>query len=124
MRVKFQLDNLAEVTTELIEASIEHAHSVVIARIREEYLEAPPEPVVVAETLLAGAALLRSLSSRLALDKREARLAGHQLETGKRFPAILAVADAAEAEALELLKPWLRHGAKTETPALLTAGVK
>ena len=124
LRVKFQLDSLAEVTSALIEASIKHAHGIVINRIREEYLDAPPEPVIVAETLLAGAALLRSLSARLALDRREARLAGHQLETGKRFPAMLAVAEAAEAEALELLKPWLRHGAKAEAPALLTTGVK
>lgn len=122
VRLKFQLDNVPEATTELVTASIDNAHSVVLERIREEYLEAPPESVVVAETLLAGAALLRSLSSRLALDKREVRLAGHQLETGKRFPALLAVATVAEEEALRLLTPWLRYDATTESPALLTTG--
>lgn len=124
VRLKFQLDNVPEATTELVTASIDNAHSVVLERIREEYLEAPPESVVVAETLLAGAALLRSLSSRLALDKREVRLAGHQLETGKRFPALLAVTAAAEEEALRLLTPWLRYDATAEAPALLTAGAE
>jgi len=124
LRVKFQLDNLAEVTTELVAASIEHAHSVVVGRVREECLEDPPEPVIVAETLLAGVALLRSLSARQALDRREVRLAGHQMETGKRFPALLAVATAAEEEALRLLTPWLRYNATIEAPALLTAGTE
>ena len=124
VRLKFQLDNVPEATTELITASIDNAHSVVLERIREEYLEDPPECVVVAETLLSGAALLRSLSSRLALDKREVCLAGHQLETGKRFPALLAVAAAAEEEALRLLAPWLRYDATAEAPALLTAGAE
>lgn len=122
VRLKFQLDNVPEATTALVAASIDNAHSMVLERVREEYVEGPPESIVIAETLLAGAALLRSLSARLALDKREVRLAGHQLETGKRFPALLAVAAAAEEEALRLLTPWLRHGATAETPALLTAG--
>jgi len=124
VRLKFQLDNVPEATTALVTASIDNAHSMVLERVREEYLEDPPESVVIAETLLAGAALLRSLSSRLALDKREVRLAGHQLETGKRFPALLAVAAAAEEEAFRLLAPWLRHGATAETPALLTTGAE
>ena len=124
LRVKFQLDNLTEVTTELVAASIEHAHSIVIERLREECLEEPPDAVIVAETLLAGAALLRSLSTRLALDRREVRLAGHQMETGKRFPALLAVATAAEEEALHLLTPWLRYDATVEAPELLTAGAE
>lgn len=124
LRVKFQLDNLAEVTSELITTSIEDAHSIVVGRIREACLTELPESVIVAETLLAGAALLRSLSARLALDRREVRLAGHQLETGKRFPALVAVAAAAEKEAFELLTPWLRYDATMEAPALLTAGAE
>jgi len=124
VRLKFQLDNAPEATTALIEASIAHAHGVVLERIREDCVEEPAEPVIVAETLLAGAALLRSLSARLALDKREVRLAGHQLETGKRFPALLTVAAAAEEEAFQLLTPWLRHEAATETLALLTTGAE
>jgi len=124
VRLKFQLDNVAEATTALVGACIDNAHSMVLGRVREGYVESPPESVVIAETLLAGAALLRSLSARLALDKREVRLAGHQLETGKRFPALLAVAAAAEEEAFHLLTPWLRHGATAETPALLTTGAE
>ena len=124
LRVKFQLDNLAEVTTELIAASIEDAHTVVVGHLRDECLEEPPALVIVAETLLAGAALLRSLSARLALDRREVRLAGHQLETGKRFPALVAVAQTAEEEALRLLTPWLRYDATMEAPALLTTGAE
>ncbi|MCK5862587.1 MAG: hypothetical protein KAH38_08885 [Candidatus Hydrogenedentes bacterium] len=122
LRLKFQLDNLPEVTSALIETSINHAHSIVTTWVRETCLAEVPEPIVVAETLLAGAALLRSLSARMALDRREVRLAGHQLETGKRFPALIAVAQAAEKEALQLVTPWLRHGAAAESPALLTTG--
>lgn len=124
VRLKFQLDDVPEATAALITASIEHAHGIVLERIREDCAETPPDPVIVAETLLAGAALLRSLSARLALDKREVRLAGHQLETGKRFPALLTVAIAAEEEALTLLTPWLRHDATTETLAILTTGTE
>ena len=124
VRLKFQLDAVPEATTALIEASITHAHGIVLEHIREDCIEEPPEPIIVAETLLAGAALLRSLSARLALDRREVRLAGHQLETGKRFPALLAVATTAEEEALHLLTPWLRHDAATETLALLTTGAE
>ncbi len=120
LRLKFQVDDVVEVTPELVDASIAHAHGLVTRSIRAEYLETPPEPVIVAETLLAGAALLRSLAARRALERREARLAGHQLDTAKQFPALMDVAKTAALEAFALMKPYMRHGAVPETPGLLT----
>ncbi len=120
VRLKFRVEESDGATTALIEANIAHAHQGIVSRIRPEYIEAPPDAVIIAETLLAGAATLRSLSARLALDRRETRLAGHQIETGRRFPALMETAAAAEAEAARLLAPYGRHAAESGPIALLT----
>lgn len=124
VRLKFQLEEASGISEELIAVGIENAHADILSRIQDCYAAAPPEPVVTAETLLAGAALLRSLTARMALERRETRLAGQQLDTGKRLPALLEVASAAESEADRLLQPYLRHDARPETPLLLTDGAE
>jgi hypothetical protein len=122
VRVKFHLTEAADIDDALLNASIADAHADVLDRIRGEYEDDPPEPVVTAETLLAGAALLRSLAARMALDRRELRLAGQQMDTGKRLPLLLEVAEAARQEADRLLRPYLRYKQDNGTPLLLTDG--
>ncbi len=122
VRLKFRLEDVSEASSELIEASILHGHNDILARVREDIVAAPPESVVIAETLLAGAALLRSLAARQALEKRDLRLSGHQFTTGQRFPALLETASAAELEAGRLLTPFLKCGVGLTPPVLLTAG--
>lgn len=121
VRLKFRLEESDGATDALVAAGIAHAHHDVLTRIRPEFAETPPDAVVIAETLLAGAATLRSLGARLALDRRETRLSGHQIETGRRFPALIETAAAAEAEAARLLAPYGPHGPDAGGPALLTA---
>lgn len=122
VRIKFQLDGLPEISPFLVASAIEQAHAAVLARIQPPGAGGPPEAVHIAETLLAGAAVLRSLAARLALERSEVRLAGHHVETGKRFPALLQAAAEAEQSALMLLQPFGRPDTVDLPSLLLTNG--
>lgn len=120
VRRKFQLEDAAVVSAELVQASIDDAHLLLIARLDPEVdTVSPPDAVVLGETLLAGACLLASLASKDAAEQRELTIGGQRIGPGKRFASLMAMSSKAERRAWEALAPYLA-AAPGETPARVT----
>ena len=108
VREKFQLTESNAATTSLIEASIDDAHAEVLRRLDPDFdVPTPEDGLVLGETLLAGAHVLRSLASGDAAGKRRAVVGGSRVEQGIRFGELVNAADAAESQAWEALAPYL-----------------
>jgi hypothetical protein len=108
VRAKFQLTDAALVAPALVEQSIEDAHLEVLRRLDAQYDTDPPAAeLVLGETLLAGAHLLRSLASKDAFDRKHVVIGGKRIEGGGRFDDVLAAAANAEDYAWEVLGPFL-----------------
>lgn len=108
VRLRFQLNDAALVSEDLIGASIDDAHGEI-----ERFLDAdvdvdPPEQgLVTGETLLAGAYLYRALAAKDAFQQRHVTIGGQRIEEGERFRALMAVAALTEKQAWFLLEPYL-----------------
>lgn len=110
VREKFQVADTAVVSLGLVERSLTDAHAAIARRLSlDADTQTPAEGLVLGETLLAGAYVLRSLASKSAAAvPRDVRIGGNQVVTGERFALLMPAAEAAEREAWEALEPFLK----------------
>ena len=113
VRLKFQLSDTTLVSSALITASIEDAHTELLRRLDPAYgAGAPDDALVMGEILLAGAHLFRSLASKDAFEQKQIALGGQRMDAGKRFSALMTMAELSERDAWYLLEPYI-----TDAPA-------
>ena len=120
VRLKFQVNDTAWAPSSLVTASIDDAHDAILRGLDPGVdTESPEDGLVLGETLLAGAHLLRSLASKDAVQQKEVTVAGQHIATGKRFASLMALGARVEEEAWRTLEPYLR-GRDGITLAVLT----
>lgn len=108
VREKFQLADTTQVLPSLVNRNIDDAHLILLRFLDPVFdLPSPAAAVVLGETLLAGAYLLRSLASGAAFARRKVAVGGQRVEPSGKGEALLAQADAAEAEGWHTLEPYL-----------------
>lgn len=127
VRLKFQLMDPALVASELIEQGIDDAHTEVLTRLAPAYVTEDPEAgLVLGETLLAGAHVLRSLAGKEAFDQKRVSIGGQRIEEGTRFASLLEAASLAEEQAWSGLAPFLAeypgHGIAAVTDTIDVIG--
>lgn len=108
VRLKFQAADASIAPADLINESIDHAHELILRRLDPQYDTTPaPDGVILGETLLAGARMLRSIASKDALDQRSMTIGGQRIEAGRRFSTLMAMASEADTAGWEALEPFL-----------------
>jgi len=108
VRLKTQLTDTAKVPQELVTRSIDDAHAEVLTRLDPAHdVEPPDENLVRGETLLAGAYLLRSLSSGAAFDIKELRILDETVGESGKYKALTGLAEGLERDAWEILSDFL-----------------
>ncbi len=109
VREKFQLIDTTLVPVSLMNRNIDDAHLILLRFLDPIFdLPSPAAAVVLGETLLAGAYLMRSLAPGSAFARRKVTVGGQRVEPSGKAEALHAEADAAEAEAWRTLEPYLR----------------
>lgn len=109
VREKLQLDDPVQVPSLLITRSIDDAHVLIVRRLDSTKVGSPPDPeLVLGETLLAGAHAMRSLAVRAARRRKQVTIGGSRVEPSERDTRLLALADAIESQAWDVLEPFLR----------------
>lgn len=129
VREKFQLADTTLVPTALVTRNIDDAHTVVLRHLDPAFdVPTPDAALVLGETLLAGAYLMRSLASASAFARKDVSIGGQRVESSRRFEALTERADEAEQEAWQALEPFLfaRHAdtavAATDTQPIVKEG--
>jgi hypothetical protein len=113
LRLRFQL---TDTDPALLAACIDEAHTQIVRLLDPRYDTAtPPGALVLGETYLAGAAVLRALAAKEALDQKRLSVGGQRIEEGTRFQSLTAAAASAVERAWEHLEPFL-----LERPSLAT----
>ena len=108
VRDKFQLTDTTLVPAALVDGSIDDAHVEVLRRLDPVYdVPSPEEGVVLGETLLAGAHLVRTLASRSAFESKHLSVGGRRIQPGNRVEALTGIGESAELRAWEVLEPFL-----------------
>ena len=108
VREKFQLTDTTLVPATLVTTNIDDAHEVVLRFLDPVYdVPSPNLTVVLGETLLAGAHLLRSLASSEAFTQKRLTVGGQRLDVARRFEALTAAAGTAEEHACHVLEPFV-----------------
>ena len=107
VRLRFQLTDTVLVPSDLIGQTVMDAHDAITARLRPEFLTNPPAGVILGETLLAGAHVLLTLASRDAFEQKQMTIGGQRIEPGKRFDALLALAERAERQGWDVMASYL-----------------
>lgn len=109
VRLKFQANDTTWAPSGLVVASITDAHDEIMRWLDPSVnIQSPEEGLVLGETLLAGAHLLRSLASKDAVLQKDVMIGGQRVETGKRFAALMALSAKVEEAAWQTLEPYLR----------------
>ena len=126
VREKFQLTDTTLVPVSLVNRNVNDAHLILLRFLDPIYdLPTPPDAVLLGETLLAGAYLLRSLASGAAFARRKVTMGGQRVEPSGRREALNAQADEAEAEGWRSMEPYLvviptdKLAAATDTQSVL-----
>jgi hypothetical protein len=108
VRTRFQIPDEATVSTALINASIEDAHTILLRYLDPQYdLPEPDAQLVLGETLLAGAQVFRSLAANDAATQQELSIAGQRISAGNRFASLMTLAGKAEDAAWRALAAYL-----------------
>ncbi len=108
VREKFQLADTALVPSVLVSRNIDDAHTVLLRHLDPAFdVPTPDAALVLGETLLAGAYLLRSLASASAFARKDLSIGGQRIESSRRFEALTEFADGAEQGAWQALDPYL-----------------
>ncbi len=108
VREKLQITDSTQVLSSLVNRNVDDAHLILLRFLDPVFdLPTPADAVVLGETLLAGAYLLRSLASGAAFARRKVAVGGQRVEPSGKSEAMLAQADTAEAEAWRTLEPYL-----------------
>jgi len=109
VREKFQLIDATQVLPSLVNRNIDDAHLILLRFLDPIFdLPSPAAAVVLGETLLAGAYLLRSLAPGSTYSRRKVTMGGQRVEPSGKAEAMHAEADRAEAEAWRTLETYLR----------------
>ena len=125
VRLRFQWADTVLVPGDLIGQTIADAHDAILTRLRPEFMANPPANVILGETLLAGAHVLLTLASRDAFEQKQVTIGGQHIEAGKRFDALMALADRAEQQGWDVMAsylmpiPWGPIAAVTNTKSIL-----
>jgi hypothetical protein len=115
VRLRFHLPDTTLVPTELVEAGIDDAHTVLVRSLAPDVNQITPDAdLVIGETLLAGANLLRSLASNETFAQKRMTIGGQQIQEGARFQSLLQMADISEREAWYVLERFLAPHAPRE----------
>lgn len=129
VREKFQLTDTTLVPASLVNRNVDDAHLILLRFLDPIYdLPTPPDSVVLGETLLAGAYLLRSVASGAAFARRKVTVGGQRVEPSGKSEALNAQADEAEAEAWRTMERYLvvipadKLVAATDTSSVLGEG--
>ena len=108
VREKFQLTDTTLVPSTLVTTSMDDAHELVLRFLDPVYdVPSPVAAVILGETLLAGAHLLRSLASSEAYSQKKLTIGGQKIDVSKRFEALTEAADVAEQQAWYVLEPYV-----------------
>ena len=108
VRDKFQLTDTTLVSSALVTGSINDAHEIVLRFLDPVFdVPSPDAEVVLGETLLSGAHLLRSLSSSEAFTQKRLTIGGQRIDVARRFEALNDAADSAEEQAWHVLEPFV-----------------
>jgi len=111
VRMKFQLINTTQVPSDLVAAGIDDAHTELLRFLDPDVDTGSPEDaLILGETLLAGAHVLRSLASSDAVQQKHLVVGGQRIEEGNRFQSLMAMAEQASRLAWEALEPYLLAG--------------
>lgn len=109
VREKFQLTDTTLIVPTLVARNIDDAHLVVLRFLDPQFdTPTPDAALVLGETLLAGAYLLRSLATEAAFQRKKLAVGGQRLEVARRYEAMVENADAAESQAWHALEPFLQ----------------
>lgn len=118
LREKFQLADTTAVPAALVSRNIADAHTILLRFLDPAFdVPSPDDALVLGETLLAGAYLMRSLASASAFARKKVAVGGQRVEPPGQFEALTERADEAEEEAWRVLEPFL-----LERPADKLAG--
>ncbi len=108
VRDKFQLTDTTLVPSALVTGSIDDAHEIVLRFLDPVFeVQSPDAEVVLGETLLSGANLLRSLASSEAFTQKRLTIGGQRIDVARRFEALNDAADSAEERAWYVLEPFV-----------------
>ena len=108
VRDKFQLTDTTLVSSALVTGSIDDAHEIVLRFLDPVFdVPSPDAEVVLGETLLSGAHLLRSLASSEAFTQKRLTIGGQRIDVARRFEALNDAADSAEERAWYVLEPFV-----------------
>ncbi|MCH7960022.1 MAG: hypothetical protein IID08_07825 [Candidatus Hydrogenedentes bacterium] len=108
VRETFQLTDTVLVPSALVVRSIDDAHSEILRFLDPQYDVSPAAAgVILGETLLAGAHLLRSLASKDAFSQKHLAVGGVRVQAGNRFQVLTKLASDNEGRAWEALEPFL-----------------
>ena len=100
VREKFQLNDAALVPASLVNRNIDDAHLILLRFLDPVFdLPSPAAAVVLGETLLAGAYLMRSFAPGSIFAQKKVTVGGQRVEPAGKAEALNAQADAAEEEA-------------------------
>lgn len=120
VREKFQLDDAFLIPGALITRSIADAHAEILLLLAPHAPADPPDDLLVlGETLLAGAHLMRSLAAKDAAHQKEIAIGGHRIGPARRFAALMQYSAETENAAWNALAPFLRRP-PVRTPAAAT----
>lgn len=106
VRLRFQLTDETRTPPDLLAACLEEAHDIVTRFLGPDAPSSPPEPVVLAETLLAGAAAFRALQAACAQEHPRLTMGDQTIDDASRPRNLAGVADAAVELAWRLLEPY------------------
>lgn len=107
-REKFQLTDTTLIPSALVTRNIDDAHTILLRFLDPAFdVPTPDDALVLGETLLAGAYLIRSLASAAAFARKDITIGGQRIEPARRVEALTELADEAEEEAWRTLEPFL-----------------
>jgi hypothetical protein len=111
VRMKFQLTNTTQVPSDLVTVGMDDAHTELLRFLHPDVDTVSPEDgLILGETLLAGAHVLRSLASSDAVEQKHLVVGGQRIEEGNRFQSLMTMAEQAARLAWETLEPYLLAG--------------
>lgn len=108
VRSRFHLHDTVLVPSALVTESIDDAHVLLLRELRPDVdIQAPAPDLVIAETLLSGSRLLRSLAANDAAMQKRVTIGGQRIEEGTRYQALTDSADQSERDAWSIAAPFL-----------------
>jgi len=108
VREKFQLTDTNTVSSALVVRGLDDAHTEILRVLDPDVnVMSPEDGLIMGETLLAGAHVLRSLASGDAFSRKNLSLGTAKVAGGDRFGDMTKAAAAAESQAWVVLEPYI-----------------